>query len=91
MGKVTHITRSGADYSFEGNIRLSSKKWYVTTTKYKFLHWLALVGGSLASIKGICSFIVVNWNFTDYMKVMIGRLFMVKKHDKIEGNTEKRQ
>ena len=34
----------------------------------------------MASIKSICAFIVSNWVFTDYMKNMIGHLFMVKKH-----------
>ena len=50
MGKVTHVDRVGDDYSFAGYIRLSSKKWDVKITTHKFLPWLALVGGSLASI-----------------------------------------
>jgi len=86
MGRVIHLEIPGADYSFKGEIRLSSKKWTVILVTYKFLPWLALVGGSLSSINSICSFIVSNWVYTDYMKNMIGHLFMVKKHAEIKGN-----
>jgi len=80
MGKVIDADVPGDDYSFQGKIRLSSKKWSVVIMTYKFLPWLALIGGSLSSIHSICSFIVSNWVYTDYMKNMIGHLFMVKKH-----------
>ena len=65
---------------------MSSKVWDIKISSYKFLNWLALVGGSLASINSVCAFVVKNWNYTDYMKEMIGHLFMVKKHDVITGN-----
>ena len=68
MGKVIHVDRVGDDYAFEGYIRLSSKRWEIMISSYKFLNWLALVGGSLASINSVCAFVVKNWNYTDYMK-----------------------
>ena len=91
MGKVSHTDRSGDDYSFEGRVELNSKKWNIIITMYKFLPWLALVGGSLTSITGICSFVVTNWNFTDYMRTMIGEFFLVKKHAKIVDDKKKKR
>jgi hypothetical protein len=86
MGRVEHVDIPGKDYSFKGKISLSSKKWTVILMTYKFLPWLALVGGSLSSINSICGFIVRKWVYTDYLKNMIGHLFMVKKHTEIKGS-----
>jgi len=51
---------------------------------------MALIGGAFCSIHAIFSFLVTSWVHTDYMKNMIGHLFMVKKHSwkqkLVEGN-----
>lgn len=68
MSKVIQVDLPGDPYSFIAEIRLSSKKWSVVIMTYKFLPWLALIGGSLSSIMSICTFIVSNWVYADYMK-----------------------
>ena len=91
MDRPKQYDRSGDDFSFEGYIKLSSKKWDVVIVAYRFLPWLALVGGCLQSTNAFCAFIVKNWVHTDYMKEMIGHLFMVKKHDQVTGNKDKKR
>ena len=52
-----------------------------TRTTYTFITWLALVGGSLKSVKVICMFLVTAYVKRDFMNNVLGALFLVKKFD----------
>ena len=82
MGKTTeHAEPSTRDYSFSGYIRLDNLKMQTTRTAYTFISWLALVGGSLKSVKIICMFFVTEYVKRDFMNNVLGALFLVKKFD----------
>ena len=86
MGDIdTHYqNHHGKDPLFKGLIKLDDLKMTIKPERYDFTTWIALVGGLLKSVTGICGLLVKTWVYTDYMNTVIGSLFMVKKKGKDE-------
>jgi hypothetical protein len=85
MGSIEQNYETSSDFGFRGHIKLDDLEVNIEHRRYLFSTWVALVGGLLKSVKGICSVLVMTWVYTDYMNAVIGALFMVKK----KGENEK--
>ena len=82
MGQVSQYSEpSTKDYAFSGYLKLDDLKMKTSRTTFDLLSWLALVGGSLKSVKVICTWLVTAYVKRDFMNNVLGALFMVKKFD----------
>ena len=79
MGKVHQYSeQSTEDYAFSAFIKLDNLQIKTTRTTFNFISWLALVSGSLKSVKVICMFLVTAYVKRDFMNNVLGALFLVK-------------
>jgi len=84
MGPISKTSQDGNSFSFTGTVSLSPLLRHSMRTVSLVPHFSAL-GGLYFALTLLCSTFVSAWVKADYLRNVVGALFMVKRYGKGEG------